>query len=66
MRLGFPSVSVVKNPPTSAGDARSISGPERLPLEGNGNPVFLPGEIPWTEKPGRLQSMELQRVRHSD
>ena len=22
-------------------------------------------EIPWTEKPGRLQSMELQRVRHN-
>ena len=21
-------------------------------------PFFLPGKIPWTEKPGRLQSME--------
>ena len=27
-------------------------------------PVFLPGKSPWTEEPGRLQSMELQRVRH--
>ena len=27
--------------------------------------VFLPGEIPWTEKPGGLQSMGSQRVRHS-
>ena len=27
------------------------------------NPVFLPGESPWTEEPGRLQSMGLQRVR---
>ena len=27
-------------------------------------PVFLPGESPWTEEPGGLQSMELQRVRH--
>ena len=29
-------------------------------------PVFLPGEfhIPWTEEPGRLQSMGLQRARH--
>ena len=27
-------------------------------------PVFLPGESPWTGEPGRLQSMELQRVRH--
>ena len=27
-------------------------------------PGFLPGEFPWTEEPGRLQSMGLQRVRH--
>ena len=27
-------------------------------------PVFLPGEFPWTEEPGRLQSMGSQRVRH--
>ena len=26
--------------------------------------VFLPGKIPWTENPGRLQSMELQTVGH--
>ena len=25
----------------------------------------LAWKIPWTEKPGRLQSMELQRVRHN-
>ena len=29
------------------------------------NPVFLPRESPWTEKPGRLQSTGLQRVRHN-
>ena len=28
-------------------------------------PVFLPGESSWTEAPGGLQSMELQRVRHN-
>ena len=28
-------------------------------------PVFLPGESPWTEEPGGLQSMESQRVRHN-
>ena len=28
-------------------------------------PGFLPGESPWTEEPGRLQSMELHRVRHN-
>ena len=27
-------------------------------------PVFLPGEYPWTEESGRLQSMGSQRVRH--
>ena len=27
-------------------------------------PVFLPGESPWTEEPGRLQSMGLLRVGH--
>ena len=27
-------------------------------------PVFLPGESPWTEEPGGLQSIGLQRVRH--
>ena len=27
-------------------------------------PVFLPGETPWTEEPGRLQSMGSQRIGH--
>ena len=27
-------------------------------------PVFLPGESPWTEEPGKLQSMGSQTVRH--
>ena len=27
--------------------------------------VFLPGESPWTEEPGRLQSIGLQRIRHN-
>ena len=27
-------------------------------------PIFLPGESPWTEEPGRLQSMGSKRVRH--
>ena len=45
---GFPGVSVVKNPPGTAGDAResgSIPGSGRCPGVGNGNPtpVFLPG-----------------------
>ena len=33
--------------------------------EGNGNPLsILAWKIPWTEEPGRLQSMGSQRVRH--
>ena len=37
------------------------------PLEGSmATPaVFLPGESPWTEEPGRLQSIRLQRVGHN-
>ena len=27
-------------------------------------PVFLPGESPWTEEPGELQSMGLKRDRY--
>ena len=27
-------------------------------------PVFLPGNIPWTEEPDGLQAMGSQRVRH--
>ena len=27
-------------------------------------PVFLPGESPWTEEPGGLQSMGSQRAGH--
>ena len=28
-------------------------------------PAFLPREFPWTEDPGRLQSVGLQRVEHN-
>ena len=28
-------------------------------------PVFLPGEFPWTEEPGGVQSMGSQRVKHN-
>ena len=28
------------------------------------HPSILPGKSPWTEYPGRLQSMGLQRIRH--
>ena len=28
-------------------------------------PVFLPGDSPWTEEPGTLQSIRSQRVGHN-
>ena len=36
---GFPSGSVVKNPPVKAGDASLMPGSGRCPGEGNGNPL---------------------------
>ena len=59
---------VVKNPLANAGDVRDaglIPGLGRSPGEGNGNPLsILAWRIPWTEEPGGLQSMGLQRVGH--
>ena len=52
---------LVKNLPVNAGDTRNsglILGQEDIPEEGNGNPRQYP------EKPGGLQSMKSQRVRH--
>ena len=55
---------MVKNPPASARDAGSIPGSGRSPGEGNHNPhSILAWEMPWTEKPGRLQFMGLQKSR---
>ena len=49
----------------NAGDPGSIPGLGRSAGEGNGNPLHtLAWKIPWTEEPGRLQSMGSQRVEH--
>ena len=57
--------SVVKNLTANIGDEGSIPELGRYPGEGNGNhSSILTWEIPWTEKPGGLQTMGLQRVRH--
>ena len=58
-------VLVKKNPPASAGDVRdvgSIPGSGGSPGGGHGNPLqfFFAWRIPWTEEPGRLQSVGLQ------
>ena len=65
--LGFPGGAVVKNP-ASVGDTRDlglIPGSDRFPGGGPGNPLRSScWEIPWTEEPGGLGSMGLQRVGH--
>ena len=59
---------VVKNLLANAGDARDVSSHRGLeePLEKEVATLssILAWGIPWTEKPGELQSMGLQRVRH--
>ena len=58
----FPSDSVVKNPPASAGDMGLIPGSGRSPREGNATyPRILAWEIPWTEEPDRLQSLVVKK-----
>ena len=58
---------MVKNSPANAGDAVLIPGLERSSGEGNGNPFqysCLGNPMgSWTEEPGGLQSMGLQRDR---
>ena len=56
---------MVKNPPASVGDERDkglIPGSGRSPGGGHGHFSILAWKIPWTEGPGRLQSVGLQRV----
>ena len=59
---------MVKNLLTNAGEVRdtgSIPELERSPGGGHGNPLsILARKIPWTEEPGRLQSIGSQRVGH--
>ena len=56
--MGFPGGSDGKESACSAGDLGSIPGSGRSPGGGHGNPLlFLPGESPWTEEPGGLQSL---------
>ena len=61
---------VVKNLPDSGGDIRDedlITGGWEDPLEEDivAHCRILAWRIPWTEEPGRLQSMGSQRVRHN-
>ena len=59
---------MVKNPHATAGDIKdmgSIPGSGRSPGGGHGKlHQYSYLENPWTEGPGRLQSIESHRVRH--
>ena len=59
---------MVKSLPANAGDKRDVGS-----IPGSGDPMeegmathssILTWRIPWTEEPGGLQSIELQRVGH--
>ena len=66
--MGFLDGSMGRESICNAGDTwvvGSVPGSGRSPGEGNGNPFQYPyQEIPWTDKPGGLQSIVSQRVRH--
>ena len=62
---GIPGGSEVKASAWNVGDPDLIPGLGRSPGEGRAtHSSTLVYKIPWTEEPGRLQSMGLQRVRH--
>ena len=60
---------MVKNPPANAEDRRQRLGCDpwigKVPWRRawQSTSVFLPGEIPWTEEPDRLQATGSHRVR---
>ena len=56
---------MVKNlPAMQETKVRSLGGEDPLEEEMVTHSSILDGEISWTEQPGRLQSMGLQRVRY--
>ena len=64
--MGFSGGSDGYKSACNAGDAVLIPGSGRYPGVGNGNPLqYSCWRIPWTQEPGRLQTMGSQRVRHS-
>ena len=66
--MGFAGGAMVKNPladPGDAGDTGSIPRSGTFPKEKMAtHSSILAWRIPWTEEPGRIQSMGLQRVEH--
>ena len=65
--MGFPGGSDGKESACNVGDLGLIPGLGRSPggRAWQSTSVFLPGESPWTEEPGRLQSMASPRAGHN-
>ena len=72
-KLGFPGGTSDKEPPPTLPlpmqempetQVRSLGWKDLLEKEMVTHSDILAWRIPWTEEPGRLQSMGLQRVRH--
>ena len=65
---GFPGGSAIKNPPamqeTQEMWVRSLGWEDALEEGMATHSSILSWRIPWTEEPGRLQSMWSQRVGH--
>ena len=65
MEHGFPGGSAVKNPPAMQETwIGSLNWEDPLEEEMSTHSSILAWKIPWTEEPGGLQSMGLQRVGH--
>ena len=63
--MGFPDGSDGKESACNVGDLGLISGLGRSLEKGMAtHSSILTWRIPWTEEPGGLQFMRLQRVRH--
>ena len=61
----FPVVQMVKNLPAMQETwVQSLGQEDPLEKEMATHSSIIAWEVPWTEKPGGLQSVGLQRVRH--
>ena len=67
--MGFPGGTVVKNPAAiQEMQIQSLGQENPLEKEMATHPSILPWKIPWTEEPGRLQSigsLELDMTKHT-
>ena len=53
---------LVKNLPANAGNARDVGGEDSLEKEMATHSNIIAWKIPWTEEPGWLQYMRVERV----